>query len=144
MNKLDEAIELAKSYHHGQVDKGGAPYIHHLFSVMKGVKLEKEKIVAILHDILEDTSCPLSLVQLKFGDEIAQAVLAMTKIEGETYSSYIERVSENEIARAVKIADLKNNMDLSRIPNLTKEDYSRVEKYKKTLSKLERCRKSID
>lgn len=138
MSKLEEAIELAKSYHDGQFDKGGTPYIHHLISVMEAVKLEKEKIVAIMHDILEDTSCSLSLIQEKFGDEIAQAVLSMTRGKNETYDSYIKRVSENEISRVVKIADIKNNMDLSRIPNLTKEDYTRLEKYEKTLLKLER------
>lgn len=134
---LEEAIILATHGHAGQTDKAGLPYILHPLTVMGGVQTLREKIVAVLHDVLEDTSYTKEQLAVIFGIEITESVVALTKRAGETYHLYIMRVKADETARKVKIEDIKHNMDLSRIPNPTKADYDRVRKYDKALRKLE-------
>ncbi|MFP3728100.1 GTP pyrophosphokinase [Priestia filamentosa] len=127
---LEKAIELAVHYHGGQTDKGGNPYILHPLAVMTRVKSIEEKIVAVLHDIVEDT--PLTFDGLRdagFPDVIIEAVDALTKRAKESYNRYIWRVKNNSLACAVKLADLSENMDLSRIPFPQEKDFLRIEKY---------------
>ncbi|MGN1400427.1 MAG: GTP pyrophosphokinase [Bacillus sp. (in: firmicutes)] len=134
---LEKAIILATEGHTGQTDKGGSPYILHPLRVMRNVSGYNEKMVAVLHDIIEDTSCTLDdLRQEGFPDEILEAVDAITKRPGESYGTYLERVAFNPLAKIAKIADLKDNSDLSRLPEPTDEDRRRAEKYKTALQFL--------
>ena len=135
--QLKLAIDLANKYHYGQVDKGGLPYVLHPFYVMDTVNGIEEKIVAVLHDIIEDTSITVNdLISYGFDLNIVDAIVCITKIDGESYSDYLKRVKDNELARVVKLVDLSHNMDISRLSDPTKKDYKRVERYKKAYEYL--------
>ena len=115
MDKLSEAIVLATQAHAGQVDKGGAPYILHPLRVMLACKTEDERIAAVLHDVVEDCGFWIGDIASQFGDTIAEAVDALTRACGETYPAFIARCAANPIARVVKLADLADNMDVTRL-----------------------------
>lgn len=135
---LELARQLAKEYHKGQVDKAGVDYFNgHITSVVNGVNTLEEKIVAYLHDILEDTELSyLDLMVLEFSDKVINAVMFLTKDKKEKYEDYLKRVKSNELARVVKLSDLTNNMDLSRLKEITEVDKKRLEKYKKAYKYL--------
>lgn len=133
---LPWAIARAASIHIDQVDKGGQPYILHPMRVMMAMETIEEKIVAVLHDVVEDGNVYESELKDHIGGYLTRAVMAISRQKGETYSVFIKRVKQNDIARKVKIADLKDNMDRSRIPNPTKADERRWEKYAKALAEL--------
>ena len=133
--KFAEAI--ARYAHKGQVDKGGNPYITHPEFVASRVSTNEEKIVAWLHDVLEDTDFNREELQRIFGDEIMKALDCVTHRKDESWDDYIERVSTNQIAIRVKMADLTHNMDLSRIPHPKTDDYVRIARYKKTYDLLQ-------
>lgn len=134
---IDIAFEVAQKAHEGQYDKGGKPYINHPIAVSKMVHTEDEKIVALLHDSVEDSNIILAdLKEYGFSDKVLNAIDCMTKRAGETYEEYIERVSQNSLAIKVKSADLTHNSDISRIKNPSKKDIERTQKYKRTLEKL--------
>ena len=136
---LGRAIELAKQHHKGQTDKAGKPYIEHPLRVMNQMKSEEEKIVAVLHDIVEDTDISLNDLRNEgFSEEVVSAVECLTKQDGENYDSYIERISFNPLAVKIKLADLEDNRDLTRLPQVTDKDLERLEKYDKALEKLTR------
>jgi (p)ppGpp synthase/HD superfamily hydrolase len=123
---LAEAIEIATTAHFGQVDKGGRPYIEHPLHLASQLKAIAEKIVAVLHDVLEDTSITREyLAQRGFPTILLDALDCLTKREGETYSEFIERASLNELARKVKRVDLEHNADLSRIKDPTPHHFKR-------------------
>lgn len=127
---LENAIIVAANAHKGQTDKGGQPYILHPIRVMFGCKSLEEKTVAMLHDALEDT--PLTAADLTdagFPSEVVEAVVCLTKEEGEEYDTYIERVCMNRLAALVKLADLSDNMDLKRLLEPTERDFRRLERY---------------
>lgn len=127
---LVKAEEVATHAHEGQVDKGGNPYIEHPRRVAARLKRVDEKIVGFLHDVVEDTTITLEdLRSLGFPAYIVEAVDAITKRKKESYDQYLYRVFQNDLARAVKLADIAENMDLSRIPNVTDKDKERVKKY---------------
>jgi (p)ppGpp synthase/HD superfamily hydrolase len=116
----------------GKVDKGGRPYVDHLERVAYNVEGGGVvATVALLHDLLEDCPewSPERLLETGFSREIVKAVLCLTRTPGMDYDEYITRVSRNEIARRVKIADLRDNMDITRLPALTERDVSRLIKY---------------
>ena len=136
VTKTELAKTLAVFAHNGQKDKAGRDYANHPLAVAKSVQGENEQTVAFLHDILEDTFVTEDTLRNLFGDEITDAVVSMTRKEGEGYEDYIKRVGENPISRRVKLADLKHNMDLSRLPVVTDADRKRVQKYKKAESYL--------
>ena len=135
---LELARQLAKEYHKGQVDKAGVDYFSgHITSVVNGVDTVEEKIVAYLHDILEDTELSyLDLMVLEFSDKVINAVMFLTKDKKEKYEDYLVKVKSNELSRAVKLSDLTNNMDLSRLKEITEVDKKRLEKYKKAYKYL--------
>ena len=136
---LDRAIDLAKQHHEGQTDKAGNPYIEHPLRVMNQMESEEEKIVAVLHDIVEDTDISLDDLRNEgFSKEVVDAVECLTKQDGENYDSYIERISFNPLAVKIKLADLEDNRDLTRLPEVTDKDLERIEKYDKALEKLTR------
>lgn len=130
------AYELAKRAHSGQVDKAGADYINHPVAVSDRVYPEKEKTVALLHDVVEDTGITIECLRTLFDDEIADAVECLTRKSGESYNAYIQRVAQSPIARHVKIADLSHNMELSRLPVVTNADFKRNEKYRRVMDFL--------
>ncbi|MEY8319857.1 HD domain-containing protein [Lachnospiraceae bacterium 46-61] len=135
---LEKAIILAAEAHKGQKDKGGECYILHALRVMLCFNKEEQQIVAVLHDVLEDTKISEEYLQnIGFSKNIIEAVVCLTKRQYENYFDYIERIKQNDIARAVKLADLQDNMNLKRIKNITQKDMERVEKYKKAKKILE-------
>ena len=139
MNLLEKAIGLALRSHAGQTDKGNNPYILHPLAVMNRVSGEKQKIVAVLHDVMEDCGVTEDdLLAEGFDQEIVDGIVSLTRKNGETYSEFVERCAKNELGRPVKIEDIKENLDLSRIPNPTEKDRERIEKYKKALPVLEK------
>ena len=136
---LNNAIALARKAHDRQLDKGGQPYINHPLRVMNNMETVEEKIVAVLHDAVEDSD--LTLEDLKvagFSDLIIEAIDAITKQEGEKRKDYLRRVMNNPLALRVKIADMSDNADISRIPNPTERDRERIRIYKKNIVKLQK------
>ena len=134
---LELAIELARKHHKDQLDKGGNPYINHPLAVMNRLDTVEEKIVGVLHDIVEDTEVTFDdLREYGFSEEIIAGVDSVTRREGEPRGAFIYRAKQNDLGRTVKIADLKENSNLSRIPNPQEKDYKRLEKYKKEISIL--------
>jgi len=130
MGKLEEAIILATQAHAGQVDKGGAPYIFHPLRVMMAMTSEQDRIVAVLHDVVEDSDYELTNIASQFGVAVYDAVDALTRRDGETYEAFVERCSKNTTARRVKLADLADNMDLKRLGrDPTAEDARRFHRY---------------
>ena len=135
---LELAKQLSKEYHRKQVDKAGVDYFSgQITSVVNGVNTVEEKTVAYLHDTAEDTKLTyVDLMVLDFSDRIVNAVIALTKDKKESYKDYLKRVKSNELATAVKLSDLTNNMDLSRLKQITEVDKKRLEKYKKAYKYL--------
>lgn len=130
MGDLERAIAIATGAHDGQYDKGGEPYILHALRVMLAMNTEQHRIVAVLHDVVEDSSISIGTVGYQFGARIAAAVDALTKRKGEAYDDYLDRVKADDIARLVKLADLKDNSDLGRLMRRPDEtDRKRLAKY---------------
>jgi len=130
-DQLYKAIILATNYHNGQLDKAGEPYILHPLRLVSKTHERKEQIVALLHDILEDTKCTVDLLKkYGFDSEIIDAIICLTRKPEETYDQFIERVSLNELAAKVKLLDLEDNMNLRRLNSITEKDIKRMEKYK--------------
>ncbi|WP_198929024.1 HD domain-containing protein [Rhizobium sp. AC27/96] len=116
---LSKAIQIAAYWHAGQVDKSGAPYILHPLRVMMSVEGETDKIVAVLHDVLEDTELTADDLRAhKFSSEIREAVQALTRQTGEDYFDFIARIIPNPIARRVKLADIADNLSPARSSGL--------------------------
>ena len=134
---LEIAFEIAKSAHAGQVDKAGVDYIQHPLFVASQVDSEAEKAVALLHDVMEDSDMTAEdLLAVGLPVEVVEAAEILTKKKGQDYQKYLEVVKANELARVVKIADLKHNSDLSRLSNITNLDNERVQKYVKAIQYL--------
>lgn len=135
---LDKAIQIATAAHAGQTDKGGNPYISHPMRLMENVESVEQKTVAVLHDVVEDTEVSFSDLEKEGIPQICiDALKLLTHDKDVPYMDYVKSISSNEIATAVKIADLKDNSDLSRLKNITEKDIARVEKYSKALSILQ-------
>jgi len=139
----DTVMQFVKKAHANQCDKSRKPYINHLIAVADGVEGETAKIVALLHDIIEDTDCALEDLRARgFSEIIIQAVDCLTKRYGESYNDYLIRVASNETATDVKISDLKHNSDLKRLKYVNEKDIKRKEKYKRALFFLQKVKKS--
>lgn len=138
MNILQRAIEIATEAHQGQLDKAGRDYIEHPLRVMEMGKTEEEKIVGVLHDVVEDTDWTFEkLAEEGFSQDIIAALRCVTKLhENESYDEFIERIRKNPLATAVKINDLTDNMDIRRLPYLSDKDVKRLKKYLKAYKKL--------
>jgi len=133
---LEKAKQLAEEYHEGQFDLDGEPYFLHPAAVAKMLSEQGHskmtQAVAYMHDLLEDTKVTVKDLYDIFPDLIVDAVVAMTHLEDEEYVDYIVRLTDNEIARVVKIADLTHNMSLNRVIYSFKtreKDFKRMEKY---------------
>lgn len=127
---LEKAVAIAVEAHRGQRDRAGAPYILHPMRVMAGVDTDTEKIVAILHDVVEDSDWTFErLAQEGFPEEIIEALKCVTKKDGEAYEDFVKRSATNKITRRVKLADLEHNMDARRLSDVTEKDVERLKKY---------------
>lgn len=138
MSTLQRAIEIATEAHKGQFDKSGKDYIGHPLRVMEMGRTEEERIVGVLHDVVEDSEWTFEMLQAEgFSKEIIDALRCLTKLsENENYDNFIERVRKNPLATAVKINDLTDNMDIRRLPYLNDKDVKRLKKYLKAYKKL--------
>jgi (p)ppGpp synthase/HD superfamily hydrolase len=137
MATLERAIEIARQAHAGQVDKGGADYIGHPLRVMEKCETEEEKIVGILHDVVEDSDWTFEMLEAEgFTDEIIDALRCITKQSDEDYDTFISRVMNRPLSLKVKLYDLEDNMDLSRLKCITDADLIRYEKYKRVHDRL--------
>ena len=136
---LERAIEIAVNAHKGVTDKGGNPYIVHPLRVMMSLKSDNEKIVGVLHDVVEDAE-DWDFERLKeegFSEEVLDGLRSVTKTsEEEDYNEFVQRALTNEIGRAVKIADIRDNLDVTRIGELRQKDMNRLNKYKNALKVL--------
>ena len=138
---LERAIQIAVQAHAGTTDRGGKAYILHPISVMMRCETDEEKIVAILHDVVEDTDWTFEALREEgFTETIIEALKTVTKhSDDEDYDEFIQRSLKNEIGRKVKIADLRENLDVTRIGELTDKDLERINKYKRALKTLTEC-----
>ena len=138
MSNLQRAIEIATEAHKGQYDKAGNDYIGHPLRVMEMGTTENEKIVGVLHDVVEDTDWTFEALAAEgFSEEVIAALRCVTKLsENENYDDFIERVKKNPLAVAVKINDLSDNMDIRRLPYLSDKDIKRLKKYLKAYKRL--------
>ena len=126
----DKALRIAKRAHAGQKDKAGQDYITHPIRVAERCDDPRAKIVALLHDTIEDSDVTADYLRKDgFREEIVEAVLAVTRREGEDYDDYVRRAAQNELGYMVKRADLEDNMDIRRLPELTDRDVERLRKY---------------
>ena len=134
---LENAIEIAAKAHRGQVDKAGAPYILHVLRVMLRMTDETEMVVGVLHDIIEDTPWTgVDLAAEGFPPEVVRVIQLLSRDEGESYEDFISRLAPDPLARRVKIADIEDNMDLSRIASVSQEDRERLDRYQQALQAL--------
>lgn len=132
-----KALRLCFQMHKNQVDKSGMPYVFHPFHVAETMTDEYSVCTALLHDIIEDTNLTLEqLCDMGFPNEVIDAVSAMTHNDSTDYFDYVRTIKNNPIARAVKLADLEHNSDLSRLDTVTEKDIHRFEKYKKAIEIL--------
>jgi (p)ppGpp synthase/HD superfamily hydrolase len=145
---LEDAIALAVEAHRGQTEKAGQPYVLHVLRVMFRCETELERILAVLHDVVEDTGRSFEdLRRLGFSEQVLGALDCVTKREGESYEQFVERAASNPIARRVKLADLEDNMDLRRLPAVGEKDAERLGRYVRAwrrLKELEQGRTSTD
>ena len=134
---LEKAINLAKTHHAGVFDKGGHPYIEHPLRLMENMDTNIEKMVAVMHDLVEDTHITIAYLRSAgFSEKVLSALDCVTNRDNEDYESFIERIAQNPLATKVKLADLEDNMDLTRLSDVTEKDLDRVEKYKRAKEKL--------
>ncbi|MFR5097378.1 MAG: GTP pyrophosphokinase [Clostridium perfringens] len=138
--QLEQAIKLASIKHYGQKDKANKPYLFHLLHVMNNLDDLNAKIVGVLHDILEDTDITRNdLLNYGFSEEIVIAVEILTKPKNQKYMDYIENIKSNTIARKVKLIDLKHNIDLTRLSEISDKDLKRNIKYLEAYKRLNKC-----
>ncbi|MBM4112819.1 MAG: HD domain-containing protein [Phycisphaerae bacterium] len=137
MATLERAIVIAAKAHQGQTDKAGAPYILHPIRVMMSLSSVDERIVGVLHDVVEDSPWTFeALTNEGFSSVVIEALRSVTKLDGEVYEDFVLRASRNIIGAKVKLADLTDNSDISRIANPTDKDYKRLEKYQRAIRML--------
>ena len=139
MPTLEDAIALALEAHRGQVDKGGQPYILHPLRVMLRMESEVERVVGILHDVVEDTWYTKEDLRSRgYPTEVLEPLDCLTKRPGEEYEDFIKRIEPNPLARRVKLMDIEDNMDVRRLSTMTENDLQRLERYRKAWAELKR------
>jgi (p)ppGpp synthase/HD superfamily hydrolase len=138
MSTLKRAIEIATKAHDGATDKYGASYINHLTRVMNMGETVNEKIVGVLHDVIEDTNWTFKDLEKKgFSKEVIDALKCVTKTsDDEDYAEFINRVKINPLAIKVKLNDLRDNMDIRRMPEVLESDLKRLNKYLRAYNEL--------
>ena len=132
------AMQIAYKAHHGQFDKSGIPYIYHPIHLAEQMTDERTTVAALLHDVMEDTEYTLNdLRQMGFPEDVLAALVLLTHDDAEGYLDYVKRIKDNPIARAVKLADLRHNSDLTRLDSVDEKALARVEKYRAAIRLLE-------
>lgn len=134
-----KALKLCFKAHKDQVDKSGIPYVFHPFHLAEQMETEETIIVALLHDIIEDTEYTIEdLIKEGFDKTVVDAVALMTHADGVDYMQYIAAIKQNPIAKAVKLADLRHNSNISRLDVIDEKAYERRKKYLEALEFLEK------
>lgn len=144
--KTKAALKLCYMAHKDQVDKAGLPYVFHPFHLAEQMKNEDTTVVALLHDVLEDTDITLDeMREAGYGEDILEALQLLCHEDGVPYMEYIERLRENRLARIVKLADLQHNSDLSRLDVADERAVARREKYLAAMQLLmnEACEETV-
>lgn len=137
MNQLEKAIAIALRVHEGQTDRYGQPYILHPLFVMLQMESEAEMTAAVLHDVIEDSETTLAdLRQEGFSGEVLEAVRLMTHDETDSYEAYVRKLKPNPMARKIKLADLRHNMDIRRMDRVRTADTERLERYRSAWESL--------
>lgn len=137
MSNLEQAILVATKAHAGQVDKGGQPYILHPLRLMLKFDSEIEMIVAVMHDVVEDSDfTQYDLKKIGFSKCIVEAIDCLSKRNGEDYDNFLLRISKNALAKKIKVEDIKDNLDMTRLNEITEKDLQRLQKYHQALKIL--------
>ena len=131
------ASKIAYKAHEGQTDKAGVPYIFHPIHIAEQMDSEESCVVALLHDVIEDSDITLEILSKYFNNDIIAALRVLTKKENDDYVMYIKRVKTNKLATKVKIKDLEHNRDLTRLDEVTDRDKKRSMKYWEAIRYLE-------
>ncbi len=132
-----KAINLMFEVHKEQRDKSGLPYVFHPFHVAEQMEDETTTVVALLHDVVEDSDCTLEdLRRMGFSEEVCEAIDLMTHREGMPYMEYVQRIKTNPVAVKVKLADLRHNSDMTRLEEPNEWDVKRAEKYREAIRLL--------
>ena len=131
------ALKLSFEAHKNQLDKSGIPYVYHPFHIAEQMNTEAETIVALLHDVIEDTDYSLDdIKKMGFSEDVIDALALMTHDKTVPYMEYVTAIKKNSIAKAVKLADLRHNSDLTRLDVVDEKALSRVQKYKNAIAIL--------
>lgn len=134
---LSKAIGIATNAFQGVIDTKGNPYIDHAMRVMSRMDTEEEKIIAVLHDVVEDTEITLrELQEAGFSRTVLDTIGMLTKKPDMTYFDYIEDIHSSELASRIKIAEIEDNQDMMRVRKMSFQTYSPAERAKKSLSIL--------
>ena len=137
MSDLQRALEIAVGAHKGQKEKDGSPYVLHPIRLMLSLDSNDARIAALLHDVVEDT--PVTIDELHsegFSGTVLEAVGLLTHLDHDDYDTYVEKLSRNPVARQVKLADLTDNMNIKRLPDVREKDLQRLSKYHRVWNKL--------
>ncbi len=133
-----KALKLCFEAHKNQMDKSGIPYVFHPFHLAEQMTTEETTIVALLHDLVEDTDYTIEdLINMGFDKAITDAIALMTHDDDVDYMDYVRIIKENPIAKTVKMADLKHNSDITRLDVVDEKALNRREKYLKAIALLE-------
>ena len=133
-----KALKLCFETHKDQIDKSDMPYVFHPFHLAEQMCDEETTVVALLHDVVEDSDRTLEdLREMGFGETVLSAIALLTHDPAVPYMEYVAQIKTNPIAKAVKLADLRHNSDMSRLERITPRDVERAEKYKKAIALLE-------
>lgn len=132
-----KALKLSFEAHKEQIDKSGMPYVYHPFHLAEQMTDEYTTVVALLHDVVEDTDYTIAdLISMGYPVEVTDAIALMTHDKSVPYMDYVAEIAKNPIAKEIKLADLRHNSDLKRLDNITQKDLDRAEKYKKAIEIL--------
>lgn len=132
-----KAMKLSFEAHKDQLDKSGIPYVYHPFHLAEQMNTEETVVVALLHDVVEDTEYTIQdMIEMGFPQSVTDALTLMTHSKNVPYLEYVVKLKENPIAREVKIADLRHNSDVSRLDTVDEKAIARIEKYKMAIAIL--------
>lgn len=137
MNVIEKSLEIALEAYRGKKDKAGKTYILHPLRIMSKMETEEQMAVALLHDVIEDSNYTANdLLDACIPKHIVDAVLCLTKNEGETYKDFIEKILTNDLAAKIKKADIEDNINILRLKSVSDKDLKRVAKYHSAWKKL--------
>ena len=137
MNIIEKSLEIALMAYAGQKDKADKTYILHPIRLMNQMETEEEMAVALLHDVIEDSEfTEEDLLNEGIPPRVVDAVICLSKLDGENYNDFINRVVENDLASKIKIVDIEDNINILRLNKLTEKDLNRIAKYHEAWVKL--------